>query len=76
MKTSIAASATTVPLELKHLQIFSPNEVSAMLDIHRATLYRAIKAKKFPPPQKITIGAVGWTLETLEAHLGNAITTK
>jgi len=72
MKNSNGSSArfAAIPQELKHLQIYSVNDVTALLGIHRTTLYRAIKAKAFPPQQTITIGCVGWTRATLEAHLG------
>lgn len=35
-------------------------EVLAVTSLSRATIWRLVKAKQFPPPVNITSGRVGW----------------
>lgn len=47
-------------------------DLKTVLDIYpvsRATLYRQMKAGKFPEPVRISTGRVAWHLEEVQAHI-------
>ena len=50
-------------------KIIRAAEVVEMLAISRTTLWRLIKAGKFPPPLKLSVRARGWRLSDVEAWL-------
>lgn len=48
-------------------RLMTMREVAAALTLHRATIYRLIRAGEFPPGKPITQSRVVWTERDVEA---------
>jgi len=47
------------------------NSSTALLPFSRATLWRMVKARKFPAPQKLSSGVTAWSVRAIRQWLKN-----
>ena len=52
-------------------RVLSRREVAALLGVSIPTLWRLVRAKKFPPPIRISPGRVGWLASTVRRWLAD-----
>jgi predicted DNA-binding transcriptional regulator AlpA len=57
-----------IPQDVGHRGFYSIDEILQRLPVSKATLYRRIQAKEFPPSVKISRGRVAWPKDLVDAH--------
>lgn len=58
----------SLPQDIGHRGFYSVDQLLSRLPVSKATLYRRIQTKEFPPAVKISRGRVGWPKDVIDAH--------
>ncbi|WP_294356053.1 AlpA family transcriptional regulator [uncultured Sphingomonas sp.] len=67
MKTAAQAKEAGYPASVG--RFMSVNDVIASIGVSRATIYRMIAQRQFPPQHRLTAGRVGWWENDVETWL-------
>jgi prophage regulatory protein len=49
-------------------RILRMREVMAVTGLSRSTIWRQVRARKFPPPMELSDNAIGWSESVIQKH--------
>lgn len=67
MKTAAEAKRTGYAASIG--RFMSVNDVIASIGVSRATIYRMVAKRQFPPQHRLTAGRIGWWEKDVETWL-------